>query len=83
MCGTNMAITSMVFSSSEHVYPQSTFIATSERSTSVHIRKKSKTGGLVGFRKSLASKDISDKAAKLIFNLFLRIGLASVGLLVW
>ena len=72
--GTNMAIASMVFSSSEHVYPQSIFITTSERPTSGPIRKNSsfsskpnsKTGGLVGFRKSLASKDISDKAAKLI-----------------
>ena len=62
------------FSSSEHVYPQSTFIATSERPTSGHIRKNSsfgskrnsKTGGLVGFCKSLASKGISGKAAKLI-----------------
>ena len=39
--GTNMAITSMVFSSSEHVYPQYYFIATSERPTSGHIRKNS------------------------------------------
>ena len=72
--GTNMAITSILFSSSEHVYPQFTFIATSERPTSGHIRKNSsfgskrnsKTGGLVGFCKSLASKGISGKAAKLI-----------------
>ena len=72
--GTNMATTSMVFSSSNHVYPQSTFIAKSEGPTSGHIRKNSSfsskpnsnTGGLVGFRKSLASKRISDKATKLI-----------------
>ena len=72
--GTNMAIASMVFSSSEHVYPQSIFITTSERPTSRPIRKtssfsskpNSKTGGLVGSQKSLASKGISDKAAKLI-----------------
>ena len=50
--GTNMAITSIVFSS----YPQSTFIATSERPTS----------GNIGLRKSFASKGISGKAAKLI-----------------
>ena len=74
--GTNMAITSIVFSSSEHVYSQSAFIATLERPTSEHIRKNScfgskpnsKTAGLVGFRKSLASKGISDKAAKLILD---------------
>ena len=72
--GTNMAITSIVFSSSEYVYPKPTFIATSERPTSGHIRKNSsfgskrnfKTGSLVGFCKSLASKGISGKAAKLI-----------------
>ena len=71
---TNMAIASMIFSSSEHVYPQSVFVNTSERPTSGPIRKtssfsskpNSKTGGLVDFRKSLASKGISDKAAKLI-----------------
>ena len=56
---TNMAIASMIFSSSEHVYPQSVFVNTSERPTSGPIRKtssfsskaNSKTGGLVGFRK--------------------------------
>ena len=50
------------------------FFATSERPTSGPIRKNSyfsskpnsKAGGLVGFRKPLASKEISDKAAKLI-----------------
>ena len=71
---TNMAIISMVFSSSEHVYPQSIFITISERPTFGPIRKNSsfsskpnsKTSDLVGFRKSLASKGISDKAAKLI-----------------
>ena len=71
--GTNMAITNMVFSSPEHVYPQSTSITTSERPTSRHIRKNSflsskpnsKTGGLVDFGKSLASKGISDKTTKL------------------
>lgn len=72
--GINMAIRNIVFSSSEHAYPQSAFIATSEGPTSGQIRENSsftskpdsKTGGLVGFRKSLASKAISDKAAKLI-----------------
>ena len=72
--GTNMAIISMVFSSSEHLYSQSIFITTSERPISGPIRKNSsfsskpnsKTGGLVGFWKSSASKGISDKAAKLI-----------------
>ena len=57
--GTNMAITSMVFSSSEHVYPQSIFITTSERPTSGPLRNtssfsskpNSNTGRLVGFRK--------------------------------
>ena len=93
-----MTVTSMVFSSSEHVYPQSIFITTSERPTSGSIRKtssfsskpNSKTGGLVGFRKLLASKGISDKAfaayirfRKRKFDLFLRIGLAPVGWLVW
>ena len=56
------------------MYSQSTFIAKSGRPTSGHIRKNSsfssrpnsKTDGLVGFRKSLASKGISYKAAKLI-----------------
>ena len=62
--GTNMAITSMMFSSSEHAYPQSTFIAILEGPTSGHIRKNSPfsskpystIGSLVGFWKSLASK---------------------------
>ena len=60
--GANMAIKRMVFSSSEHAYSQS------EGPTSGHMRKNSsfKTSGLVGFRKPLASKGISDKAAKLI-----------------
>ena len=35
-----VAITSMIFSSSEHVYPQSTFVFPSERPTPGHIRKK-------------------------------------------
>ena len=69
-----VAITSMVFSSSGHVYPQFTFITTSETLTSGNIRKSSSfsskpdsiTGGLVGFQKLMTSKDISDKAAKLI-----------------
>ena len=69
---TNMVIASMVFSSSKHVYPQSTFIAKPEGPTSGHIRKNSsyssepnsKTGGLVEFWKSLASKRISSKATK-------------------
>ena len=34
IAGTNMEITSMIFSSSKHVYPQSTFTATLERPTS-------------------------------------------------
>ena len=80
------------------MYQQSTFIATSERPTSGHIRKNSsfsskpnsKTDGLVGFWKSLALKGISYKACKTYirfqkrkFNLFLRIGVAPVGCLVW
>ena len=56
---TNMAIASMIFSYSEHVYPQSVFVTTSEKPTSGPIRKtssfsskaNSKIGGLVGFRK--------------------------------
>ena len=72
--GTNMAITSTVFRFSEYLYPQSTFITTLKRPTCGHIKKSSsfsskpnsKTGGFVGFWKSLASKDISDKAAKLL-----------------
>ena len=69
--GTNMAITSMIFSSSEHACPQSTFIAILEGPTSGHIRKNSSfsskpdstIGSLVGFWKSLAPKSISDKWA--------------------
>ena len=38
--GTNMEIASMVFSSSEHVYPQSIFITTLEIPTSGPIREK-------------------------------------------
>ena len=36
------------------------------KNSSFSSKPNSKTGGLVGFRKSLASKGISDKAAKLI-----------------
>ena len=72
--GTNTVITSIMFSSSEHVYPQSTFIATSKGSTSGHITKNlsfsskpdSNTGSLVGFRKPLSPKGTSNKASKLI-----------------
>lgn len=39
--GTNMAIASMVFNSSDHVYPQPTFSATLERPNFRHIRKNS------------------------------------------
>ena len=54
--------------------PNPFLITTSERPTSGRIRKtssftskpNSKIGSLVDFRKSLASKGISDKAAKLI-----------------
>ena len=74
--GTNMAITSMIFSSSEHVYPQSNFIATSERPNS-SSKPNSKRCGLVAFQKSLASKGISDKAAKLISDSRIEISIPS------
>ena len=55
---TNLAITSMVFTSSEYEYPQSTFIAILERPAFGNIRKNvsfsskpnSKTGSVVGLQ---------------------------------
>ena len=72
--GTNMAITSMVFSSSEHLFPQSISLPHRKDLLLDPFRKSHRLivnqtlGGLVGFRRSLASKGISDKAAKLILD---------------
>ena len=68
--------TSMVYNGSKYVSVPPIFAATSKGLSFGSIRKSSatnkeshiKSGGLSGFRKSLATRDISEKATKLISN---------------
>ena len=79
----------MVFSTSEYLYPQFTFIATSERPTSGNIRKnlffssKPNSGWfpeISGIKRHFRQRcKVCIRFQKRKFNLFLRIGLTPVG----